>query len=930
MFPGFPPTGVIVLAGISGSGKSTWARAQFPGAHVLSSDALRGVITDDESHQECSPDAFDVLGELAGLRLKYKRLAIVDATNLKVRARKPWLELARKHDVPAVIVWFDTPPEVAAKRQLKRERRVPVEVISRQARNLADLQRDLLSEPWDGVVRVIAEGDAGAAPMPFEVLRAWTPPMIASAGTGGVRVNRRDFDIVGDVHGCLPELHELMGKLGWVETSGRWRHPEDRFLIFVGDLTDRGPDSLGVLELVSGLVEEGRALLVLGNHDDKLRRYLRGNNVKLTHGLQTTAAEFAALPLEKVASLKKRYLPLLEQAPLWALCDPRPDEQGARPLPDRVVIAHAAWKPSFVSASFGKVRSHCLYGPTTGNVVNGLPQRLDWKPAYPEDAPFCVVGHTAFKGPVVVRHNTTCIDTACVFGGALTALRWPSREVVQVAARATYDEKSNLAEAPVLIDPDHIPAAAPSSDVAPPTSLGLKAEVPALEMLQVDPDKAFDLRMDRLFVRLHEHPEEVLGQVHEDPKLLKRQPTEGPHQPLILANASKLLFSPEHVHQVYAKGLIYSRDPWRAVSVPYLKMYNYGERQDSFELANELAADPKVRVRFNEKLDGTMIQLFSTARLGLGKPQVLVTTRGMMDGATPSDLASGMFDYLGHARAILQAQSPRVLDPQAIAGLTLLWEFIHPEARIVTDYGERQELVLTGAVDFRDGPGRYIPRDELEQLAADLGAPIADEMKLPGDGLAERLDALREVLAGTDHEGAVLTFEGLDVLGRPAVLHRVKVKGADYLRLMRLFAYCTYDRTRDFLENNPELTSWAKFREFLMRQGSDEVPEEVLSTYRQHFEVWQKYRRVCVELVKVALSVYTGYTESAPRPSRDDAPDEYRAWRKAFAAWAGGYGRLSWYFFSLADDRLNVELLHARFRGDHEAAQAALSDLQAL
>ncbi len=602
MLPGLPPSAVIVLAGISGSGKSSWAAEVFKGSHVLSSDATRGVLTDEPEHQGCSHDAFEVLETLADLRLKYQRLAIIDATNLKRSARTPWLALARKHDVPAIVVWFDTPPEVCARRQLLRSRRVPVEVIARQARALSDLRPNLIEEDWDAIVRVhTAEGVEGVGALYYEVIRAWKTPLMTVTDNGGARYNQREFDVVGDVHGCLPELIELMGLLGWSrDQEGRWFHPQDRPLIFIGDLTDRGPDSLGVLALVHDLVSRGKGLLVLGNHDDKLARWLRGNSVKVSHGLETTAAEFSTLEPEALLTLKARYRKLFDGAPLWVLCDPEPGACAG--IGARVVIAHAAWMTRLLTANEGRVRSYCLYGPTTGNVVNGLPQRLDWTIDYPQDGPTCVVGHTAFLGPVVERNNTLCIDTGCVFGGHLSALRWPSREVVQVAARAVYFAKEGLGETPNLIDPATLqqPAQADGASLQggkTPIPHSIAARVEAME--RIGPSRRFDLSFERLMTLIHEEPEAVLRAVHDDPLLLKRTPVGGAFSALTLSNASKLLFTPDAEHQVFAKGLVYLTDPWRAASIPYLKMYNYGEREDSFDLANTLAGAAGISVRFN-------------------------------------------------------------------------------------------------------------------------------------------------------------------------------------------------------------------------------------------------------------------------------------------------------------------------------------------
>ncbi len=905
IFPGFGPSGVVVLAGISGSGKSTWARAALPGIHILSSDGLRKVLTDSEEHQDCSRDAFDTLEALAELRLKWGRMVVVDATNLKRSVRKTWLALARKHNVPAVVVFFDTPPEVCARRQLLRDRRVPLSVLERQANALDSLVPNLVEEEWDGVARVYAPVDASAGDLlEYELLRAYRAPAVVPLPLGGALVRRDRVDVIGDVHGCHEELLELLGVLGYAQ-SPTWAHPDGRFAVFVGDLCDRGPDSLGVIETARSMVSAGCALVVLGNHDDKLRRWARGNNVKVAHGLESTVSEFASLPDDALRARKTEVRGFLESLPMWVLADPQPGsgaDSGSHGA--RLAVTHAAWKPSLLGGPKGKVRSWCLYGPNTGATVDGLPQRLDWKPEYPADGPLCVVGHTAFDGPVVERHNTVCVDTGCVFGGKLSAYRWPEREVVQVAARRTYYDKALEAE-PRLWDPKEV-------------GLHQETQPPEPPPVQVGPSALFDLRIPELLGRLHSSPADVLRAIHDDPKLLKRTA-----HGLVLANASKLLFTPEAEHQLYAKGIVYQTEPWAAVSLPYLKMYNYGEREDAYLLAGELAGRPDVDVRFNEKLDGSMVQTFAHAG------QVLVTTRGMMDGVVLEGITG--FDYLGAARRILARQTPAALDPARVAGVTLMWELIHPEARIVTDYGAREDLVLTGALDLRDGVPFYMGRAALEALANDLGAPVAPEVELPGEHLADRLEALAAMLDGTDREGAVLTFEGPDDGGRRVVLHRVKVKGASYLRLMRLFAYCTYDRTREYLEANPDIDSWEAFKGFLESQGAEAVPEEVLSGYRMHYAAWTRYQATSERLVQGGvrlLQLFAGASGAMPAQSERDA---YKAWRKALASWVMGTCKeLGWLVFAAADDRLDVAFVHRKFRGDAEACADTLTALHSI
>lgn len=925
MFDHLPPSAIIVLAGVAGSGKSTWARRWLPTTAILSSDAMRGILTDDESHLECSRDAFAMLEELARLRLKYGRIAVIDATNLRRESRQPWLKIAREHRVPALLVYFDIPTELCIARQALRTRKVPADAIRRQQTRMDDLPLEAPDEPWDAIARVhLGLGERAEDDPGFEVIRSWRRKRVMSLGPSGVRVNHDRLDLIGDIHGCSAELDALLARLGWSCQDGRWSHPDDRLLIFVGDLADRGPDSVGVLERVASLVEQEKALLVLGNHDDKLLRWLQGRNVKLQHGMETTAAEFEALPPLQRTTLTHRVIDLLEHAPLWALCDPEPRSQ--RPIPERIAVAHACWKPSLLGASPQKTRSLCIYGPTTGRTVDGLPERLDWTLDHPRDAPLVVHGHTAYNGPVREHNNTLCLDTGCAFGGHLTAFRWPERELIQEPARQRWSPRDKpLPTEPGLLMPEDLDnqdaPAAPAKPAAPavPESWG------------IGPKVAFDLRVDRLLATLYGNPAAILQDVDADPLLLRKAPEGFGDAQVRLANAGKQLFSPQAEHQLYAKGLVYQRDPWRPLSVPYLKMYNYGERDDVRDLAIQLAQSDGVEVIFNEKLDGTLIQSFSTARLGLGPERVVLTTRGMIEGADahsddPAEDNSSGFNYLAAARALLRRDTPAALDPQRHQGLTLLWELIHPGSRIVTDYGDREELALTGAVDARSAPPRYLPRHELEALAVDLGAPITPRLALAGDTLDARLHALQDYLAGTDREGAVLTFEGTDAFGRPAVLHRVKVKGADYIRTLRQLAFCTWDRARSLLEGHPHIQTWDAFRDLLTSLGSDLVPEEVLGAWRVHWDTWDAYHRDLQTVIDRTTALWDAYGQRHPAPSRADDPRAYGLWRRDLAAFARQHaGAVDWLLFAAADDKITFANLHSRLRANAERVKA-LSD----
>ena len=111
-----PELSLVLLVGITGSGKSTFARAHFKPTEVISSDFCRGLVADDENDQSATPAAFDLLKYIVGKRLEAGRRTVVDATNVQPQDRRELVLLAREHDVlPAAIV-LDLPEKLCAER----------------------------------------------------------------------------------------------------------------------------------------------------------------------------------------------------------------------------------------------------------------------------------------------------------------------------------------------------------------------------------------------------------------------------------------------------------------------------------------------------------------------------------------------------------------------------------------------------------------------------------------------------------------------------------------------------------------------------------------------------------------------------------------------------------------------------------------------
>ncbi|GAU66930.1 putative serine/threonine-protein phosphatase [Streptomyces sp. NBRC 110611] len=415
-----PDLSLVVLIGATGSGKSTFAARHFKPTQVISSDFCRGLVSDDENDQSASGDAFDVLHFIAGKRLAAGRLTVVDATNVQSEARAQLVRLAREHDVLPVAIVLDVPEQLCAERNAARADRagLPRRVIQRHQRELRRSLRHLEREGFRKVHILRGQDEVAAAEVVterrFNDLRHLTGP----------------FDIIGDIHGCRSELETLLGRLGYALTrDGLGRpvdavHPQGRTAVFVGDLVDRGPDSPGVLRLVMGMVKAGHALCVPGNHENKLGRHLQGRKVQHTHGLAETIEQldreddaFRAEAGEFIQGLVSHYVL----------------DGGA------LVVCHAGLPEKYHGRTSGRVRSFALYGDTTGETDEfGLPVRYPWAEDYRGRAAV-VYGHTPTPRASWLN-NTLCLDTGCVFGGRMTALRWPERELVDVPAERVWYE----------------------------------------------------------------------------------------------------------------------------------------------------------------------------------------------------------------------------------------------------------------------------------------------------------------------------------------------------------------------------------------------------------------------------------------------------------------------------------------------------------
>ena len=420
-----PELSLVVLIGASGSGKSSFARNHFKSTEILSSDFCRGLVSDNENDQTVTQEAFEILHFIASKRLAAGRLTVVDATNVQSESRKPLIDLARRFHVLPVAIVFNLPEKLCQERNRTRaDRDFGSHVIRQQTQQLRRSLRDLKYEGFRHIHVLDSVQDIDSVVIERQPL--WN----------NLKHLHGPFDIIGDVHGCLPELRQLLTQLGYAISNADGMYsvqpPADRKAVFLGDLVDRGPDIPGVLRLVMSMVSAGTALCVPGNHDLKLMRKLKGKQVQITHGLAESLEQLE----NETPEFRNQVIGFFDGLVSHYVLDD-----------GKLVVAHAGMKEEMQGRGSGKVRDFALYGETTGETDEfGLPVRYNWAAEYRGKA-MVVYGHTPVPEPEWLN-RTINIDTGCVFGGRLTALRYPERELISVPAEQTYAQPSRPFLAP--------------------------------------------------------------------------------------------------------------------------------------------------------------------------------------------------------------------------------------------------------------------------------------------------------------------------------------------------------------------------------------------------------------------------------------------------------------------------------------------------
>ncbi|WP_342564449.1 polynucleotide kinase-phosphatase [Paenibacillus sp. FSL R7-0345] len=440
----FPHGGIIVLVGPSNSGKTTLLRRLVEEGVLLetemvSSDTYRTLVGDVEyldwrgrpreeadilynDYQKLSGLAFEAMNTVVSMRSRLGKLTVVDATHLQPEYRRKYIDIAAEHDLPCVAWVLDVPEQTLLARDKTREQPRGRQRVKSQYSQFKRSLRGLRDEGFD-FTYMLKEPEA------VQFVRR-DNPLLADIGTG--------IDVIGDIHGCYDEMLELLGELGYAAgEDGLYRHPDGRTLVSVGDVMSRGPRSLDTMIFWKRHCDAGIARMTDSNHGWKIARYLSGRNVTLSHGDENIAAELGLLAkeagMEATAALKEELKQFLLSAPSHlVMC-----RDGVR----RLVITHAGIRDEYIGRQSRRIQDFCRYGDTDGMDAIGTPVRKEWYTGH-ESGELIIWGHDPRPYPAVVM-NTINIDQGVVFGGSLTAYRYPEQDFVSVKAHRDYAEDAD-------------------------------------------------------------------------------------------------------------------------------------------------------------------------------------------------------------------------------------------------------------------------------------------------------------------------------------------------------------------------------------------------------------------------------------------------------------------------------------------------------
>ncbi|MFC7687893.1 polynucleotide kinase-phosphatase [Ureibacillus sp. GCM10028918] len=437
-----PYAGIVLLVGPSNSGKSTFLQQliekdQILPSEIVSSDEYRVRVGDVEfidwahrwkdvseslydEYQKISAEAFSLMEATIEARCRLNKITFIDATHLYPDDRKRYIELGKKHHVPVMSLVLDVDQEVLLERDKNRENPRGSKRIKQQYQVFKREKRFIKKEGYLATYFVTDTTDV-------EVIRRNSNPLYLDVENG--------IDIIGDIHGCYDEMIQLLEKLGYEKNAKDYYvHPKGRKFLSLGDIMSRGPESLKTMKFFLRHVKENLAFMIDSNHGWKIARWLEGKSVTLNHGDELVAQEFEQYEdRENIDQLKQELKNFLLKAPSHYIFT----KHGIPTL----VCTHAGMKDEFIGKQSDDISDFCRYGDQAGLDETGRPIRKDWT-IHHKTSTLIVWGHDPKPKPLVIN-NTINVDQGVVFGGELTAFRYPEKEFVAVQANKDYSEGKN-------------------------------------------------------------------------------------------------------------------------------------------------------------------------------------------------------------------------------------------------------------------------------------------------------------------------------------------------------------------------------------------------------------------------------------------------------------------------------------------------------
>ena len=439
-----PSTGIVLLIGPSNSGKSTLLNSMIEkevilSSEVISSDDFRVLVSDkdfiewndrpkDEAaslmdeYSSISKEAFLMMDSIIEARCRLNKLTFVDATHLHSDDRKRYISLARKNNVPILALVLDVPENELIIRDEQRDKPRGKRRIKQQYQTFKREKGFIKKEGYLSVYSIKETNN-------LEFIRR----------SSSIEIDiQHGIDIIGDIHGCYDEMITLLEELGYQkDLNGLYIHPERRKFVSIGDVMSRGPHSLKTMLFFYAHVQQHAAYMVDSNHGWKIARWLEGRDVTMSHGDEKVIEEFISYEaengIEKTQQTKQSLKEFLLKSPSHYVFT----KNGVQTL----ICAHAGIKDDMIGKESDSVSDFCRFGDTGGFDEKGNPQRKDWTVNHKRSS-LIVWGHDPKPRPLVIN-NTINIDQGVVFGGALTAFRYPEEEFVSVNANHDYSGDTN-------------------------------------------------------------------------------------------------------------------------------------------------------------------------------------------------------------------------------------------------------------------------------------------------------------------------------------------------------------------------------------------------------------------------------------------------------------------------------------------------------